>query len=150
MAHTYRNHHFHLIWSTKGRKNIIDKGYKTRLYSYMGGIIRANNGVLLEIGGMPNHVHLLISLSSLDKYSECIRKIKGGSSLWVNQELSLPIKFAWQEGYGSFCVSYSQLEIVRKYIQNQEAHHHKQTFEQEYLNFLKVHGIEYDEKYVFD
>ncbi len=148
MTHTYRNHHFHLIWSTKNRENLIHQDFQNRLYSYIGGIVRENKGLLLEIGGIANHVHLLIGLESLDQYSEIIRKIKGGSSLWINKEISLPTKFAWQEGYGSFCVSYSMLSAVRTYIQNQEEHHKHQTFEQEYLKFLKLHEIQYDKRFV--
>src|SRR5687768_8307646 len=150
MAHTYRCHHFHLIWSTKNRENTIQENFQPRLYKYMGGIVRANKGVLLEIGGIENHVHMLISIGSLDQYSEVIRRIKGGSSTWVNQEKLLKRKFLWQEGYGSFGVSYSQIDEVRKYIQNQKEHHATKTFEQEYIKFLNVHGIPYDERYVFD
>jgi REP element-mobilizing transposase RayT len=150
MGHTYKNHHFHLIWSTKNREKLIDKSFEDRLYAYLGGVIRGNKGILLEVGGIANHVHLLISLASIDNYSELLRKLKGGSSLWLNKEVSLPRKFAWQEGYGSFAVSFSHVEIVQNYIRNQEKHHSTITFEQEYLKFLEVNGIKYDKNHVFD
>lgn len=147
---THRSHHFHLIWSTKHRENLIDKSFQDRLYRYIEDIVREHKGVVLEIGGIANHVHLLISLGSLDQYSEIIQKIKGSSSFWINKERFLPTRFGWQEGYGSFSVSYSLVEVVRKYIQNQEEHHKGQTFEQEYLKMLRWHGIPFDEKCVFD
>lgn len=104
----------------------------------------------MEIGGTENHVHLLVSLGTLDNYSKFIRELKASSSLWVNKQHVFPTKFNWQEGYGSFSVSYSLVEVVRKYIQNQEEHHKGQTFEQEYLKMLRWHGIPFDEKCVFD
>jgi putative transposase len=149
MSHTFRNHHFHLIWSTKHRKNLIEKHFQERLYSYMGGIIRENKGTLVQIGGTENHVHLLIGLGPIDKYSELIRTIKAGSSMWLHKN-GLKNDFAWQNNYASFCVSYSQLGAVQKYIMNQEKHHKKLTFEEEYIEFLKINGLDYDEKYVFD
>ena len=150
MTHTYRNHHFHLIWSTKLRENMIQKSFQNELYSYIAGIIKLNDGHLVEIGGIANHVHLLVSLDSLNEYSELIRKIKGSSTAWINKEKKIKTRFSWQEGYASFAVSYSLINNVRNYIVNQENHHANQTFEQEYLNFLKINGIHYDERYVFD
>jgi len=153
MANTFRNHHFHLIWSTKKRENLIEPGFQDQMYAYIGGIVKQNKGKLLEIGGIENHVHLLVGLDSLDNYSELIRQIKGGSSFWINNEVKskkISQKFSWQNGYGSFCVSYSMIDAVREYIKNQEQHHKKQTFENEFLKFLDLHGIQYDIKYVFD
>ena len=149
MSHTLRNHYFHLIWSTKDRKNLIEKSYVNDLYRYMGGIIRDHKGHLLEAGGIENHVHLLIYLSNLDKYSEIIREIKAGSSRWVHKTIPKSWDFAWQEGYGSFTVSKSQTENVSRYIQNQEEHHKTITFEEEFIKFLEVHEIEYDPRFVF-
>ena len=149
MSHTFRNHHFHLIWSTKHRQNLIEKSFQENLYSYIGGIVRENKGKLLQVGGTENHVHLLIGLGPIDKYSELIKCIKGGSSMWINKS-GLTKDFAWQKNYASFCVSYSLIDPVKKYIQNQEEHHKKHSFEDEYIQFLRVNGIEYDEKYVFD
>jgi putative transposase len=148
MTHTYQNHQFHLVWSTKNRENTINPNFKYRLYDYVGGIIKQNGGVLLEMRGTPNHVHLLVGLGNLDRYSKLIQDMKGGSSLWMNKERLLPTKFCWQEGYSSYSVSYTQIGAVRQYIQDQEKYHKKQTFEEEYQKFLKVHQVEYNEKFV--
>lgn len=115
----------------------------------MGGIIRDSKGHLLESGGIENHVHLLIALSNLDKYSEIVRDIKAGSSRWIHKTIPKSREFAWQEGYGSFSVSHSQVETVAKYIQNQERHHKKVSFEKEFIKLLDAHGIKYDPRYIF-
>jgi REP-associated tyrosine transposase len=148
MTHSFRVHYFHLIWSTKNRIPWIDREMQTRLYSYLGGIIRNHKGKLIEIGGMPDHIHMLIELSLLDKFSHFIRDLKSYSSLWMHQTFPQKQDFAWQEGYGSFSVSFSSLEKVRNYIKNQESHHMHETFDQEYLKFLKHHNIRYDERFV--
>jgi putative transposase len=148
MTHSYRIHFFHFIWSTKERRSLISSVVKSRLYSYIGAIIRDNSGKLLQIGGMPDHVHLLIELPSLDKFSHFVRNIKASSSLWIHKNFSDLQDFAWQEGYGSFSVSYSALKSVQKYIQDQERHHAAMSFEEEYFKFLKLHKIKYDERFV--
>ena len=150
MASSNRVHFFHLIWSTKERKNLILPKIQNRLYSYMGGVIRKSGGTLLEIGGIANHVHLLIELSNLESFTSLIRNTKASSSNWVKQEFPDCSYFAWQSGYGSYSVSYSQIEKVRAYIQNQEHHHKTLSFEEEYLNFLKTCNVQYDERYIFD
>ena len=147
MATSFRVHYFHLVWSTKERRNLIVPKIKERLYPYMGGIIRKSGGTLLDIGGIPNHVHLLIELSNLDKFTALIRNTKASSTGWIKQEFPDDF-FAWQDGYGSFTVSKSQIDNVKHYIQNQEIHHKTQSFETEFINFLKVHQIDYDEKFV--
>jgi REP element-mobilizing transposase RayT len=118
----------------------------------MGGIIKDYKGCLLEIGGISNHVHLLISLSNLNHYSDVIRDVKAGSSLWVRKTVpGVGAKeFGWQEGYGSFCVNYSSIDSVKRYIQNQEEHHRKHTYEEEFIRFLEAHNIAYDPRFVFD
>ena len=121
-----------------------------RLYSYMGGIIRKSGAALLEIGGITNHVHLLVELSNLDKFTALIRNTKASSSSWLKQEFPEDRHFAWQDGYGSYSVSYSQIEKVRGYIRNQEEHHKTHTFEEEYLKLLNMCNAKYDERYVFD
>ena len=149
MTHSYRLHYFHLIWSAKNRLPHISPKIQSRLYPYFGAIIRNYSGKLLEIGGMSDHIHLLIELSLLDKFSHFIREIKACSSLWIHKNFSDLCHFAWQEGYGSFSVSYSALEAVKKYIQNQEQHHTKMSFEEEFLKLLKLHQVKYDERFVF-
>ena len=148
MTHSYRVHYFHLIWSTKNRTPWIDKEMQERLYPYLGGITKNHKGKLIEVGGMPDHIHMLIELSFIDKFSHFIRDLKSCSSLWIHQTFSEKKDFAWQEGYGSFSVSFSVLEKVRDYIRNQEEHHTQESFDQEYLKFLKHHRIQYDERFV--
>lgn len=121
---------------------------QSRLYPYLGAIIKNHSGKLLEIGGMPDHVLLLVELSNLDKFSHFVKDVKASSSLWMHKNFPKINEFAWQEGFGSFSVSYSALEQVRKYIQNQKSHHATMSFEEEYLKFLKLHNVKYDEKFV--
>jgi putative transposase len=147
MTHSYRLHFFHLIWSTKNRVPQISADIQPRLYSYLGAIIRNHSGKLLEAGGMPDHVHLLIELSSLDKFSHFIKELKASSSLWIHKHFPALHDFAWQEGYGSFSVSYSALENVQNYIQNQEQHHATMSFEDEYVRFLNLHHVKYDQRF---
>lgn len=149
MVSSNRVHFFHLVWSTKERKNLILPKMEERLYAYMGGIIRENGGSLLEIGGISNHVHLLIELSNLDRFTGLIRNTKSASTGWIKKEFPTNYDFAWQDGYGSFSVSQSNIDKTRKYIKNQKQHHQKQTFEEEYLKILVIHHIKFDERYVF-
>ena len=149
MTHSYKIHFFHFIWSTKDRKGLILPEIQTNLYSYMAEIVKKQGGKILEIGGMTDHVHLLIELNNLDHFSYLIRDVKASSSLWVHKNFPELKDFAWQEGYGSFSVSYSSLENVRKYIQNQHKHHAIISFEEEYLKFLKSNQVKYDERFVF-
>lgn len=148
MTHSYRLHFFHLIWSTKQRRPLITSDVALRLHPYMGAITRNHSGKLLEIGGMPDHIHLLVELSNLDEFSPFIRDIKASSSLWIHKNFANLADFAWQEGYGSFSVSYSSLEQVHRYIQNQAQHHETMSFEDEYLKLLRLHNVKYDERFV--
>ncbi|MDF2577987.1 MAG: transposase IS200-family protein [Chlamydiales bacterium] len=150
MTHTYRAHYFHLIWSTKNRQPLIHDEFKSRLYDYIKSIINERKGVVLAIGGMPDHIHLLIGLNKIEQFSELIQAIKGSSSRWVKQNIPKSSLFAWQEGYASFTVSYSQLESVQYYIYNQAEHHSKISFADEFVAFLTRHQIEYHPKYVLD
>ncbi len=148
MTHSYKLHYFHFIWSTKQRCSQILPIMQMRLYTYLGAITKNHSGKLLEVGGMPDHIHLLIELGNLDNFSHFVRDLKASSSLWVHKNFPEFKSFAWQEGYGSFTVSYSALEQVKKYIQNQELHHSSMTFEEEYLKFLKLHDVKFDERFV--
>ena len=148
MTHSYRVHFFHLVWSTKQRHSFITPELQSRLYPYLGSIVASHNGYLLEIGGMPDHVHLLIKLSNLDKFSHFIRDLKASSSLWIHKNFPHLADFAWQEGYGSFSVSYSSIDQVKTYIQNQQEHHKKMTFEEEYKKFLLLHHVKFDDRFV--
>jgi len=150
MTHTYKNHFFHIVWSTKHREPVITTDIKESLHAYMGGIVRDYEGSLLKINGMPDHVHLLLSLENLSVYNDLIRDIKSSSTKWAKKNYPSLKNFGWQEGYGSFSVSGSIINNVIKYIENQETHHQKRSFEEEYLDFLNKHGISYDPRFVFD
>lgn len=148
MTHSYRIHFFHLIWSTKNRQPWIFPEVQTRLYPYMAGITVNYDAIPIEIGGMPDHVHMLIKFGSLEKFSFLIRDVKACSSLWIHKNFPHLSEFAWQEGYGSFSVSYSALENVQQYILNQAQHHASMSFDEEYFKFLKLHNETYDQRFV--
>jgi len=124
--------------------------FQKRLYEYMGGIIRAQKGHLIEIGGIEDHVHILASLAPTKAVADSIRDLKANSSRWCNELLKQKNGFLWQKGYGAFTVSYSQIVQVRRYIQNQRQHHQGKTFEEEYISLLKVHDIDFTPKYLFE
>ena len=140
----------HIVFSTKHREPFIDGDLAPRLYGYMGGIVRNTASVLLAIGGVEDHVHLLVSLGRQVCIADLIRDVKSNSSLWVHETFPERAKFAWQSGYGAFTVSKSVVERVKGYIAIQEEHHKRETFQEEYLKFLKEHDLEYDERYVRD
>ena len=150
MANTYSNLLFHVVFSTKNRLPLIQTSFKRDLYSYIGGIIRNKKASLIEIGGMPDHVHLLMKLKTDMAVSDILRHIKRGSSKWINSHMENESKFAWQDGYGVFTVSESQTESVTHYIRNQAEHHCRKTFQEEYLDFLKRHRVEFDERYLWN
>jgi putative transposase len=150
MATSHRIHFYHLIWSTKERKNFLLPKIMKDLYPYIGGIVRNNKGSLLEIGGIENHVHLLIELSNTDKFTTLIRNVKAASSSWLKKEFLECKEFGWQDGYGSFSVSASMINKTCTYIQNQEHHHKKKSYEEEYINFLDANNVKYDLRYIFD
>lgn len=149
MAHSFRIHFFHLIWSTKQRQQLIQKEIRDGLYKYLGGIVKNQKGHLLQAGGMPDHMHLLIELSLLDKYTYLIRDLKSYSTSWVRKTYPTYKHFSWQEGFASYSVSYSAVDSVKKYIINQEEHHKTMTFEEEYKKLLDLHCIKIDERYIF-
>jgi putative transposase len=141
---------YHIVFSTKYRAPLICDPFCEQLYEYIGGIIRAQNGHLIEIGGIEDHVHLLANLPPTKSISDAIREIKANSSKWSNECLKHMIRFEWQKGYGTFSVSYSQIEAVRHYIQNQREHHQAKTFEEEYMTLLKLHHVEFEHRYLFE
>ena len=149
MAGTYTNLLYHIVFSTKNRLPLITPQLKEDLYAYMGGIVRGEGGTLLEINGMPDHVHLLVKLKPTTAISDFLRVLKANSSKWANEKKRLR-KLGWQEGYAAFTVSESQSPRVRNYIRNQEEHHGKQDYKSELLSLLKKHRVEYDERYLWD
>ena len=147
---TFTNLLFHVVYSTKYRKPMIEKTWQDELYGYVGGVIRENKGTLLCMGGVNDHVHLLTRFSPTISISDMLRLIKGNSSKMVNDKIKPRIPFEWQSGYGAFSVSESQCEKVRAYILNQEDHHRKRTFEEEFIAMLERHKFTYDLRYVFE
>jgi REP element-mobilizing transposase RayT len=150
MGTTFANLLYHVVFSTKHRALLIGEGLRNELYGYMGGILRGEGGILLEIGGMPDHVHLLVKLRTDVAVSRVVQKVKGKSSKWRNEQPGSPERFEWQEGYGIFSVSESLAGKVRRYIRNQEEHHRETSFEDELIALLKRHRIPYDERYLLD
>jgi REP element-mobilizing transposase RayT len=134
----------------KNRELLLVPEIRTRLFPYMGGIIRDLKSSALIINGVEDHVHILASVASTISISDFMRETKGVSSGWVNETLGMAGRFGWQTGYAAFSVSRSHLEDVRKYIATQAEHHRRMTFQQEYLAFLKRHEIEYDPRFVFE
>ena len=149
MSHSYISSYHHCVFSTKNRENHITDPIRKRLWSYMGGIAKENRIKALAIGGVEDHVHLLLSFPSTIPISEALQRIKGGSSKWVHEEFPDRRGFAWQEGYGAFSIGVSQIDVTKQYIRNQHEHHRRKTFEEEYIEFLDRHEIEYDRQYVF-
>jgi REP element-mobilizing transposase RayT len=150
MAHTFSNLLVHVIFSTKDRRPHLDAELKPQLFAYMGGIIRELDSKLFIINGPADHVHLLISLSAKWSVADAMRVLKTNSSRWVHEQWPQRADFAWQTGYGAFSVSHSQRSKVWKYIEGQEEHHRTVTFQEEFVKFLKAHGIEYDERYIWE
>jgi REP element-mobilizing transposase RayT len=149
MAHSYVSIKIHYIFSTKNRLPMITPDLKERLWAYMGGIARENNMKALAIDGVEDHAHAFLSLPSTLSIAKSIQLVKGGSSKWVHDTFPNHQDFEWQEGYGAFSVSISHVDDTINYINIQEEHHRKETFQEEYLAILKKHGIEYDEKYLW-
>jgi REP element-mobilizing transposase RayT len=149
MANTYTNLLYHIIFSTKNRRPIIQPSFRDELEQYITGIIQAEGCALVEIGGMPDHLHIVARFRPDRSVSEMVRLIKANSSKWVNETRGLAERFEWQTGYGAFTVSQSQLDKLRAYVRGQEEHHHVRSFQEEYLEFLERHGITYDERYVW-
>ena len=141
---------YHVVFSTKYRRKLIFGSFGERLYEYIGGVIRAQNGRLIEIGGVEDHVHLLVNLPPTKSISDTIREIKANASKWSNELPDTTYRFEWQKGYGAFTVSYSQVDSVCHYIRNQCEHHRTKTFEEEYTVFLERHNIEFDRQYLFE
>lgn len=145
MPSTHLSLHFHVVFSTKNRAPIITTAWRDRLHAYLGGVVRNVGGVPEAIGGVADHVHLLIGLPATACLAHVMRDVKAVSSRWVHEETG-DSSFSWQEGYGAFTVSPSQRETVRGYIAKQEEHHRKKTFQEEYLELLKRCGVKYDER----
>ena len=146
MSHTFARIHIHIIFSTKQREKLIPKQIQPRLWRYMAGICRNKGIEPIAINGTENHVHVLIHLPPAIALAKAVNFVKANSSGWMRDHRR---KFAWQDGYGAFSVSESNTANVINYIRDQEKHHRKRSFEDEFLAFLKKHRFQYDPKYVF-
>ena len=149
MANTFTSLHYHVIFSTKNREARIHQDIEQRVWSYLGGIARENDMRTLLIGGIENHVHLLLGIPASLSVSQALQLIKGGSSGWMKETFPGLSGFAWQDGYAAFTVSKSQIPDVDEYIRNQREHHRLKSFEEEYRVFLDKHEIDYKQEYVF-
>ncbi|MGK9477966.1 IS200/IS605 family transposase [Melioribacter sp. OK-6-Me] len=150
MPGTYSQIYIHIVFAVKGRENLISPEWKDELYKYIAGIIKAKDQKPLIVNGMPDHIHVFVGLKPSMKISDLVRDIKNNSSKFINDKKLIRGKFSWQEGYGVFSYSHSQIGNVYNYILNQENHHKKKTFREEYLDFLKKYEIEFNEKYLFE
>jgi REP element-mobilizing transposase RayT len=149
MPQSYVGLYYHLIFSTRNRLPQITEDIEQRLYDYIGGIIKDHDGHLLAAGGMPDHIHLLTTISKEQAISDALRVIKSNSSGWVHRTFRGK-EFAWQRGFGAFSVSASNLGRVKRYIANQKEHHRTMTFQEEFLKFLHEYKVPYDERYIWE
>lgn len=150
MAHTFTHLLTHIVFSTKDRAPLLEPELKSRLFPYMGGIIRQMDGHVMLINGPADHVHILTTFPARLSLSDFMRDLKANSSGWVHNEFPKWKAFAWQTGYGAFAVSHSSLQEVKDYIRDQEEHHRRKTFKQEFVSFLKRHEIQYDPRYLWE
>lgn len=149
MANTYTQIHIQAIFAVQNRQSLIQREWREELYKYMTGIIQKNNHKMLQINGMPDHIHIFFGMRPSQSLSDLMKAVKGDSSEWINKRGFTKHKFSWQAGYGAFSYAKSQVPKVIQYIQNQEEHHRKKTFTEEYLAFLEAFEIEYDERFIF-
>ncbi|MCH8568723.1 MAG: IS200/IS605 family transposase, partial [Balneolales bacterium] len=141
MANTYTQIHIHSIFAVQNRQSMINQSWEIELYKYMTGIVHNNGHKVLQINGMPDHVHILIGMRPIQSLSELIQQVKQNSSKWINENRFATSRFSWQEGFGAFSHSKSQVQTVIKYIQNQKEHHKRKSFLEEYIEFLKKWGV---------
>jgi REP-associated tyrosine transposase len=149
MSHSFVSNFMHCTFSTKERYPFINSDLEARLWPYVGGIAKENRMTPLAIGGTFDHLHALLSLPGMMSFAKAVQLIKGGSSKWIHDTFSGQSKFAWQEGYGAFSVSVSQVPKTIAYINNQKDHHRRKTFEEEFIELLKRHNLDFDSRYIF-
>ncbi len=148
MPNTYTKIYIQFVFAVQDRASLIQKEWKDELYKYITGIVQNNKHKLIAINGMPNHIHVFIGYKPHQLIPDLLQDIKGSSSAWINSEKFTKGKFSWQEGYGAFSYSHSHIDAVVKYIVNQEQHHKKRTFKEEYIGLLESFHIDYNEKYI--
>jgi putative transposase len=150
MANTFSQIYIQTVFAVNGRLSLIRPEFKEEIYKYITGIVRNQGQKLIAINGMPDHVHILIGLKPSMALANLVREIKADSSNFVNEKRFVRGKFSWQEGYGAFSYGHSQLDTIIRYIQNQEQHHKRSSFKNEYLTLLRKFDIAFEEKYVFE
>jgi len=150
MAGTYTQIYIQIVFAVRGRENLIAKAWRDELHKYISGIITNKGQKSIIVNGVADHIHVFVGLKPAMAISDLVRDIKNNSSNFINERKFMKGKFSWQEGYGAFSYAHSQIEQVYNYILNQEEHHCKKTFKEEYLDFLQEFQIEYNEKYLFD
>ena len=148
MSQSFTNLLYHIVFSTKDRRPLITSVYEPRLYEYIGGIIKGTGGISLEINGAEDHVHLLARLRPDRALSDVLRDLKSNATGWMHDVFPEVRDFTWQRGYGAFTVSQSNVEGVRRYLQRQKEHHHKMSSRDEFIQLLKVNGIQFEERYL--
>jgi len=149
MANTYTQIYLHVVFAVEGRQSLITLEHNDELQKYITGIVTAQRHKLIAINNMPDHLHLLVGLRPDAMLSDLVRDVKAGSSKFINEKRWVMGRFSWQEGFGAFSYARSQLGAVIRYIQNQQKHHAKKSFRDEYLELLEKFGVEYDQKYIF-
>jgi putative transposase len=150
MANTYTSLHYHIVFSTKNRHPLIAPKIEERIWKYLGGIARENDMTADMVGGVEDHVHVVVGIPPKLALSKAVQLLKGGSSKWIHDTFPALAKFAWQDGYSAFTVSKSNLTTVIQYVARQREHHRKRTFQDEYRALLERHGIEFDERYLWE
>lgn len=150
MANTYTQLYVQFVFTVKFRDKLIPKKHKEELQKYITGIVQGQKHKLLAINCMPDHVHVFVGMKPIQSVSDLIQDIKTNSSLFINDKNWFQGKFAWQDGYGAFTYGHSQIPVVIRYIENQEEHHRRKSFREEYLNFLKKFEVPYDARYLFE
>ncbi len=150
MAGTFSQIYIQYVFAVKGRDNLLQKPWRDEVFKYISGIIKGKNQKPIIVNGVADHVHIFVGLKPTMSIADLVRDIKNNSSNFINDQKFIKGKFAWQEGYGAFSYAHSQIDNVFQYIANQEGHHRKKTFREEYLDFLKKFEVEYSEKNLFD
>ena len=147
MSDTYSNLSVHLVFSTKDRMPLLTRDVRDHVFPYIGGIVKRQGGTIIAVGGMPDHVHIVVRLPANVCVADFVRVVKSNSSKKTNEHVT-GMKFGWQRGYGAFSVSQSALSAVVQYVRNQEQHHRHRSFQDELKILLTKHGIDYDERYL--
>ena len=149
MSHTFTNVLIHIIFSTKDRAPVLTPDIRADVHAYLGGIVRELGGIAVIVNGIEDHVHMLVRLLPVLAVADCLRLVKTNSSRWIHQKWPQKRDFEWQTGYGAFAVSASNEAAVVRYIRDQEEHHRKISFRDEFITLLRKHGIEFDERYLW-